>query len=93
MWTSSKNTPFACFPSKLSRVFHEQARKRIVLQWGEAKHPDCRGFKHSEIQEIDFAKLDYQEHLKPLKSKIMKKARRLRSEIQRKNVQGEKMNS
>lgn len=56
-----KKTSYCCFGSKLLKAFQEQGRAQIRMGWGSAKHPLCRGFSISEIQRIDFSKLDLRE--------------------------------
>lgn len=61
-----KKSSFCCFGSKLLKAFHEQGRRQINLGWGEPKEPLCRGFTISEIQHIDFSKLDLSEAFEDL---------------------------
>ncbi|HQS84682.1 MAG TPA: conjugal transfer protein TraN [Alphaproteobacteria bacterium] len=50
-----------CFPSKLSRILHEQGRSQIGLGWGSPEHPECRGFSIEELTRINFDHLDLSE--------------------------------
>lgn len=52
---------FCCFPSKLSRVFQEQAKKQLDIGWGSAKHPNCSGINVDDISKLNFSKLDLSE--------------------------------
>ncbi|MBX9621606.1 MAG: conjugal transfer protein TraN [Alphaproteobacteria bacterium] len=61
-----KKSSFCCFGSKLLKAFHEQGRRQINLGWGSPKEPLCRGFTISEIQRIDFSKLDLSEAFEDL---------------------------
>lgn len=56
-----KKSVFCCFGSKLSKIFHEQGRAQLGISWGDAEHPQCRGFKIEELQQIDFEKIDLSE--------------------------------
>lgn len=56
-----KKTSYCCFPTKLSRIIHEQGRGQLRIGWGEPKHPECRGFTVTELSRIDFEKLDLSE--------------------------------
>jgi len=56
-----KKHRYCCFPSKLSRVFHEQGRRQLGIGWGSPKNPQCRGFETDELSRLDFSKLDLQE--------------------------------
>ena len=57
---------YCCFPTKLSRVIHEQGRKQLGIGWGSADKPKCRGFRLAELQRIDFSKLDLSEAVEDL---------------------------
>lgn len=52
---------FCCFNSPLARIIQEQGRAQLELDWGDRKHPDCRALTLSEIQRIDFSKIDFSE--------------------------------
>nr|MBA3814731.1 conjugal transfer protein TraN [Alphaproteobacteria bacterium] len=56
-----KKSSYCCFGSKLLKAFQEQGRAQIGMKWGSPKSPLCRGFTISEIQRIDFSKLDLRE--------------------------------
>lgn len=61
LWKSQDVHVFCCFSSKLARIFQEQARSQLSLDWGEAKAPVCRGLLASEIESLDFSQLDLSE--------------------------------
>ena len=52
---------FCCFPSKLARILNEQAKIQLGISWGKAKSPDCGGLLQSQIEQLDFSKLDLSE--------------------------------
>jgi len=60
-----------CFNSMLARIIHQQGRKQLksfqgpygMVNWGEPKHPYCRGFKPEEFQFLDFSKIDLKEYI------------------------------
>jgi F-type Type IV secretion system, TraN len=56
-----KKRAHCCFPTKLSRLIHEQGRKQLGIGWGEPKHPDCRGFTVEELARLNFDQLDLSE--------------------------------
>jgi conjugal transfer mating pair stabilization protein TraN len=56
-----KKTSFCCFASKLARIFHEQGRKQLAINWGTPKKPNCRPFTIEELSSLDFSKFDLQE--------------------------------
>ena len=56
-----KGQIYCVFPSKLSRVFQEVARRQLNIDWGTADKPDCRGLTQEEIKKLDFSKLDLSE--------------------------------
>ena len=61
LWTSRNEHVYCCFSSKLSRIFQEQGREQLNMDWGSAEKPDCRGLYSSEIAQINFSKLDVSE--------------------------------
>ena len=56
-----KKKSFCCFPTKLSRIIHEQGRGQLGIGWGKAKHPECRGFTVEELSRLNFDQLDLHE--------------------------------
>lgn len=60
------NHVYCCYPTKLSRVIHEQGRKQLGISWGDAENPKCGGFALSELQLIDFTQIDFSEVLEDL---------------------------
>lgn len=57
----TKKTSYCCFPSKLSRMIHEQGRAQLGISWGEADCPQCRGLSVEELSRIDFSRVDMSE--------------------------------
>ncbi|OYZ35932.1 MAG: hypothetical protein B7Y31_10860, partial [Novosphingobium sp. 16-62-11] len=58
---TAKRKSYCCFPSKLSRILQEQGRAQLRLGWGEARHPDCRGFTVTEFQRLDLGAMNFSE--------------------------------
>jgi|694.fasta_scaffold03135_20 conjugal transfer mating pair stabilization protein TraN len=61
---------FCSYPSKLSRVFHEKARKQLNKDWGTPSHPNCGGLTIDEISKINFSKLDLSEAFDQVSRKL-----------------------
>ena len=61
MWKSRDVHTFCCFPSKLSRIFQEQSREQLGIDFGTAKEPNCEGLSPELIAKVDFNKLDLRE--------------------------------
>lgn len=53
-----KNFSYCCFGSKIAKLFQEQGRRQLGVDWGSAEHPDCRPLTLDEIQRIDFSQID-----------------------------------
>lgn len=49
---------FCCFNSRLGRLINEQGRAKLGRCWGTAQQPDCSGFTVTELQALDFARMD-----------------------------------
>lgn len=60
---------FCCFNSLLARIIQEQGRAQLGIGWGDKKHPDCRALTLSEIQRIDFSKIDFSEMYEDLQNR------------------------
>jgi hypothetical protein len=65
-----KKSNFCCFGTKLARVIHEQGRPQLKMGFGDAEHPQCRGFTVEELTKLDFDKIDLSELLSDLTSKF-----------------------
>lgn len=60
---------YCCFNSQLARIIQEQGRKQLGIGWGDKKAPDCRPLTLSEIQRIDFSKINFGEMYHDLQNK------------------------
>lgn len=58
---TEKKQSYCCFGSKISRIIHEYGRSQLGIGWGAADAPDCRALTISELQRIDFSKVDLSE--------------------------------
>jgi len=76
---------YCCFPSKLARIVQEEGRKQLGLSWGNAQEPNCKGFTLSQLQSLDFEKMDFSEFLEEIESKI---DRQKLAKTLKKNIQG-----
>lgn len=56
-----KKTVYCCFGSKLARIFQEQGRSQLGLNFGEPKNASCRGFTVEELSQVDFSKFNLEE--------------------------------
>ncbi|RMG66748.1 MAG: hypothetical protein D6710_12235, partial [Nitrospirae bacterium] len=63
-----KEKVLCVFPSILSRIIQEDGRSQLGISWGDAEHPNCRGFTPSEFQAIDFSKIDFSEYVSTIKT-------------------------
>jgi conjugal transfer mating pair stabilization protein TraN len=69
---------FCCFPTKIARILHEQGRAQLGISWGDASSPECRGFSLSELQQVDFTKIDLSDAIEDLsidKQELLQKVR------------------
>jgi conjugal transfer mating pair stabilization protein TraN len=65
-----RKSNFCCFGTKLARLIHEQGRPQLKMTFGDAEHPQCRGFTVEELTKLDFEKIDLSELLSELYSKF-----------------------
>lgn len=60
----SENTrAYCCFNSRLSRIINEQGRSQVGKSWGTPQAPNCEGFTTSELQSLNFDKMDLTEFM------------------------------
>ncbi len=55
----STTNSYCCFNSVLSKVINEQGRPQLGMGWGSAQSPSCQGFTVSQLQSLDFSKMDF----------------------------------
>lgn len=81
LWKSRDVHVFCCFPTKLARIFQEEAHDQLGLGWGKAKEPICNGLSIEDISKIDFAKLDlstiYDKKIQDFETKFQEKLENL----------------
>ncbi len=65
-----KKSNFCCFGTRLARLIHEQGRPQLKMGFGNAEHPQCRGFTVEELTKLNFDKIDLSELLSDLYSKF-----------------------
>lgn len=60
---------FCCFSSKIGRIIHEQGRVQLGIGWGTPTAPNCQAFTVAQLQQIDFAKIDFSEFYQDVMAK------------------------
>ncbi|GAB6075338.1 conjugal transfer protein TraN [Desulfurobacterium crinifex] len=73
---------YCCFNSVLARIIQEQGRPQLGIGWGDAKHPNCRGFTPEEFQKIDFSKIDFSEWLPEIEQNVSNTISNVQSQIE-----------
>ena len=68
-----KKKAYCCFPSRLSRILHEQGRPQIGKGFGEAEHPSCEGFTPQELSRLNFDKMNLSELYEEVASRAKQK--------------------
>jgi conjugal transfer mating pair stabilization protein TraN len=65
---------YCVFDSKLARILQEQGRRnQLHINFGDAKHPNCRGLTPEELQRLDLSHVDFgQELIDEFSQKIKK---------------------
>jgi len=62
---------WACvFSGKLPRIIQEQGRPQLNIPWGSGQNADCRGLTPSELQRLDFGKMDLSEFYNDIMTKM-----------------------
>ncbi|WP_410517881.1 conjugal transfer protein TraN [Orientia tsutsugamushi] len=57
----ARKSTYCCFQSKLARIFQEEARKQLKMDFGTPEYPKCRGLTVEELQKVDFTKINMDE--------------------------------
>ncbi|KJV88000.1 type-F conjugative transfer system pilin assembly family protein [Orientia tsutsugamushi str. UT76] len=57
----ARKSTYCCFQSKLARIFQEEARKQLKMNFGTPKYPKCRGLTVEKLQKVDFTKINMDE--------------------------------
>ena len=62
---------YCVFNSRLGRIIQEQGRLQLQAfapdgRWGDAEHPNCRGFTPEEFQMLDFSQMDLSEYFQDI---------------------------
>ncbi|WP_085784263.1 conjugal transfer protein TraN [Candidatus Nucleicultrix amoebiphila] len=77
-----KKSNYCCFGSKLARLLHEQGRAQLGLGFGDAEHPQCRGFTIDELQHVRFDLLNLSELYEDLQAhKVLPTVSRMTEEL------------
>jgi conjugal transfer mating pair stabilization protein TraN len=57
----ARREAYCCFPSAFGRIFQQQARPQLGLDFGPPKNPECGGLTREQMGKLDFGKMDFQE--------------------------------
>lgn len=61
---------WCAFDTKLSRIIQEQGRKnQLNISFGSGEHPNCSGITATQLQRIDFTRIDFSEFFQDIKDK------------------------
>ena len=52
---------YCCFNSRLARILNEQGRAQLGRGWGGPQNPDCGGFTVTQLQSLDFSRMNLTE--------------------------------
>jgi len=52
---------YCCFNSRLARILNEQGRAQLGRGWGGPESPDCSGFTLTQLQTLDFSRMNLSE--------------------------------
>ncbi|QDO82435.1 type-F conjugative transfer system mating-pair stabilization protein TraN [Shewanella psychropiezotolerans] len=61
-----KKKSYCAFSSKLARIVQEEGKAQLGLNFGSAKHPDCRAFTPNQLQHIDMSRMDFSDFYEDL---------------------------
>jgi conjugal transfer mating pair stabilization protein TraN len=52
---------YCCFQSPFARIFQEQARPQLGINFGTPKAPSCGGLSINQIKKLNFKAMDFSE--------------------------------
>ena len=61
---------YCCFPTKLSRIIQEEGRKQLGISWGSPEKPNSQGLTLTQLQSLDFEKMDFTDFIEEIQDKI-----------------------
>lgn len=62
---------YCMFNNQMGRLIQEQGRyAQLNIEFGDGKHPDCRGMTPEELQRIDFSKINFTEVTAELETNV-----------------------
>ncbi len=59
LFSKKRYQSYCCFRSRLGRIVQQQGRAQLGVEWGGARHPQCRGLTPQELGAIDFERVDF----------------------------------
>ncbi|MDZ4152236.1 conjugal transfer protein TraN, partial [Methylicorpusculum sp.] len=63
----ARRQAYCCFSSPFARIFQQQARRQLNMNFGKPKEPSCEGLSLSQIGSLDFDKMNFGEWINMLK--------------------------
>lgn len=66
----TRTVTHCCYNSRLARIINEQGRDQIGKGWGTATDPDCSGFTMSEMESLDFSRMDMSDFVTEVMSQV-----------------------
>jgi len=79
---------FCCFGNLLDKVIQVEGRKQLGLNFGSGASPNCRGLTMSEIQRLDFSRMDFSEFIEDFKGKFAGKYKAPSSKDMSRTIEG-----
>ncbi|MRT06045.1 type-F conjugative transfer system mating-pair stabilization protein TraN [Ewingella americana] len=93
-----KKRGYCQFDSKLAQIVQQQGRNgQLRVSFGNARSPDCRGITQTELQQIQFDKLDFTDFFEDLQNNqnipddntlTVRIREQIASQLQSKNMEG-----
>lgn len=71
---TSEHLSFCCFKTKLQKLFQEQGKKLLSLNFGKPNAPQCRGFSPLELQNLNLDAMDWSSMYSDLSQKLPSKS-------------------
>ncbi len=63
----ARKEAYCCFSSPFARIFQQQARPQLGMNFGDPKNPSCNGLSINQIGTLNFNQMDFSEWINMLK--------------------------
>lgn len=81
----TKKYSYCCFGNKFSKIMANASRQQGLQTWGSSENTNCNGIAITDLNKLDFSKIDFSELYKDIKDSVEKEKidRQIQEALQR----------